>query len=91
MLLIQFCADTQSVKFDANLPNDLKKLLQALFCELCNVKLNSPITAKIHYESKVHEKKVRHWLDEWSKRTGNPIPEIQSVCLNDIEFRVLRG
>lgn len=67
------------MSFDADLPADLKKLLQPLYCELCKVQLNSPITAKIHYESKVHEKKVRNWLDEWSKQTGNPIPEIQTV------------
>lgn len=53
------------------IPPELKKLMQPLCCELCNIKSNSPISAKIHYDSKVHEKKVRHWLLEWSSRTGS--------------------
>lgn len=61
------------------IPPELKKLMQPLCCELCNIKSNSPISAKIHYDSKVHEKKVRHWLLEWSSRTGNPVPERAAV------------
>lgn len=69
----------EPMTFDAKLPADIKKLFKPLFCELCNVVLNSPVTAKCHYESKVHERKVRYWLDDWSKRTGLPVPEIKSV------------
>lgn len=64
---------------DSNLPPELRKLMQALHCELCNVKLNSSITAKIHYDSKVHDKKVRNWLQEWSIKTGKPLPKLPEV------------
>lgn len=74
-MLFDFIDSLSPSVSEPDLPLELKKLMQALCCELCNVKLNSPITAKIHYDSKVHEKKVRLWLEEWTKTTGNPIPE----------------
>lgn len=37
--------------------------------------MNSPISAKTHYESKQHDKKVNAWLQDWSKETGEPIPK----------------
>lgn len=40
-------------KDDPNLPDDLKKMFNALHCVLCDVKVNSPISAKMHYSSKV--------------------------------------
>lgn len=69
------------VKHDANLPPELKKLMFPLNCELCDVKFNSPVTAKIHYESRAHEKKVKPWLEEWAKKTGNPLPQLVSVSI----------
>lgn len=57
------------------LPVELTKLLQPLNCVLCSVKLNSMITANIHYESKTHEKKINVWLADWSARTGEPLPK----------------
>lgn len=63
------------------IPAELKKLILPLCCELCSTKLNSPISAKMHYESKNHEKKVNAWLGEWSERTGEPIPKRTVKCL----------
>lgn len=57
------------------LPAELLKLIQPLCCELCSAKLNSPISAKMHYESKNHEKKINAWLSQWSARTGEPMPK----------------
>lgn len=78
---VVLCFHTDSIphKVDASLPPEIKKLMQALCCELCNVKLNSSISAKAHYDSKVHEKKVRQWLLEWAGKTGQPIPERPEV------------
>lgn len=68
-------AGTYPPRLNTSLPPELTQLTQALFCALCNSKLNSSITAKVHYDSKVHERKVRNWLTEWATKTGNPIPE----------------
>ncbi|XP_031622680.1 zinc finger protein 346-like [Contarinia nasturtii] len=57
------------------LPEELIKLFKPLCCDLCSTKLNSPSTARLHYESKNHEKKINHWLLEWSERTGEPVPK----------------
>lgn len=40
-------------KDDPNLPDELKKMFNALHCVLCDVKVNSPISAKMHYSSRV--------------------------------------
>lgn len=58
-----------------DLPEELKKLFNALNCKLCDAKMNSPLCARSHYESKVHEKKVTQWLNEWSQKTGEPVPK----------------
>lgn len=47
---------------NTDFPDDLKKLFSALICELCNVKTNSVLSARAHYESKQHERKVGIWL-----------------------------
>lgn len=57
------------------LPTELLKLIQPLCCELCSAKLNSPVSAKMHYESKNHEKKINAWLLQWSTKTGEPMPK----------------
>lgn len=61
------------------LPEDLIKLFKPLFCDLCSTKLNSPSSARLHYESKNHEKKINAWLSEWSIKTGEPVPKRQIV------------
>lgn len=77
-LMVLF-TDANPPKSDANLPPEIRKLMQALFCALCNAQLNSSISAKTHYDSKVHERKVRNWLEVWSAETGNPMPERPSM------------
>lgn len=57
------------------LPSDLLKLIQPLCCELCSAKLNSPTSAKMHYESRNHDKKINAWLLQWSTTTGEPMPK----------------
>ncbi|CAG9772778.1 unnamed protein product [Ceutorhynchus assimilis] len=59
---------------DDSLPKELKAQFQPLFCKLCAIKLSSNQTAKTHYKSKNHEKKVRKWLVDWSATTGAPLP-----------------
>lgn len=61
------------------LPEDLVKLFKPLCCDLCGTKLNSPSTARLHYESKNHEKKINNWLSTWAEKTGEPLPKRPSV------------
>lgn len=61
------------------LPEELVKLFKPLCCDLCSTKINSPRSALNHYESKNHEKKTNNWLVEWSRRTGEPIPNRPAV------------
>lgn len=69
------------------LPDELVKLFKPLCCDLCSAKLNSPSTARLHYESRNHEKKINHWLAGWSERNpGEPIPKRQAVRLTLIRF-----
>lgn len=70
---------------DSDLPDELKKKFQALHCLLCDAKMNSPISAKMHYESKQHDKKVHNWLSEWAKQTGAPMPKRQRKVQNNVE------
>ncbi|XP_050299511.1 uncharacterized protein LOC126738295 isoform X3 [Anthonomus grandis grandis] len=58
---------------DDTLPKDLKILFQPLFCKLCELQLSSNQTAKMHYKSKNHEKKIRKWLTEYAEKTGEPL------------------
>lgn len=62
------------------LPEELIKLFKPLCCDLCAAKLNSPSTARLHYESKNHEKKINNWLATWAEKTGEPVPKRPSVC-----------
>ncbi|XP_062555868.1 zinc finger protein 385B-like [Armigeres subalbatus] len=55
-------------------PPELKKLFKDMDCGLCKSKMNSHISANVHYQSKVHEKKVIQWLSEWCESTGTPMP-----------------
>ncbi|XP_052872620.1 uncharacterized protein LOC128278026 [Anopheles cruzii] len=56
------------------LPEDLKKLFKELQCDLCRTRMNSHISANIHYQSKSHEKKINQWLKEYCTQTGTPMP-----------------
>lgn len=54
-------------KDDPDFPDELKKMFNALHCVLCDVKVNSPISAKMHYTSKVNEnKKGQIYLEGFS-------------------------
>ncbi|XP_055533396.1 uncharacterized protein LOC129723292 [Wyeomyia smithii] len=55
-------------------PADLKKLFEPLNCSLCKCRMNSHISANVHYHSMVHEKKIVQWLKEWCERTKTPMP-----------------
>lgn len=66
------------------LPDELIKLFKPLCCDLCSIKLNSPASARLHYDSKNHEKKINSWLAEWSLRTGEPPPKRQNVCSKNV-------
>ncbi|XP_062716551.1 uncharacterized protein LOC115253715 [Aedes albopictus] len=55
-------------------PPELKALFRDLDCGLCKSKMNSHISANVHYQSKVHEKKIIQWLTDWCERTGTPMP-----------------
>ncbi|XP_058128981.1 uncharacterized protein LOC131285294 [Anopheles ziemanni] len=56
------------------LPADLKKLFMEFQCDLCRTRMNSHISANIHYQSKAHEKKINQWLKEYCAATGTPMP-----------------
>lgn len=71
------------------LPEELIKMFKPLCCDLCSAKLNSPSTARLHYESKNHEKKINNWLAAWSGRTGEPCPKRQAVSFYRI-FHLLK-
>lgn len=59
--------------YDKPIPDLVKNKCKPLYCELCSVNLNSVIQAKMHYEGKSHEKKVRFALQSWAK-DNNTVP-----------------
>ncbi|KAL1501234.1 hypothetical protein ABEB36_006598 [Hypothenemus hampei] len=67
---------------DESLPKELKLLFQPLYCKLCLAQLSSKQTAKMHYKSKNHEKKMKRWLVEWSESTGEPLHQ-RALAGND--------
>lgn len=79
-------ADPITHNIDHSHPPELQKLMLSLRCNLCNIESNSFFSAKIHYDSKVHEKKVRQWLVEWTARTGQPLPNTLHCKHCDIQF-----
>ncbi|KDR11076.1 zinc finger protein 385C-like [Zootermopsis nevadensis] len=56
------------------LPKELTNKFGPLKCDLCKVSVNSTVQAKMHYTGKQHDKKVTHFLANWSRETGEPIP-----------------
>lgn len=71
---------------DDALPAELTKLMLPLACDLCTIKMNSNMSAKMHYDSKNHDKKVNAWLLEWSKKTGEPLPKRGKVSTDVASF-----
>ncbi|KAK7025295.1 hypothetical protein SK128_028310 [Halocaridina rubra] len=67
------------VELDPNLPPELVSLLHNNHCELCNVKLNSRIQSKNHYEGKPHKKKVKHFILENGRKEGESAAKIPKI------------
>lgn len=59
---------------------DSERKFRPLSCDLCNVQMGSPLTAKRHYNGKPHEKEVKSFLAEWSKKTSQSILSIPIAC-----------
>ncbi|XP_075236013.1 adenylyl cyclase-associated protein 1-like [Lycorma delicatula] len=59
-----------------NLPRELTEKFGALHCKLCNVTGSSTANAKIHYAGKLHRKNLEKFLEDWSERTGEPLPKL---------------
>ena len=66
--------------YDKPMPDFLKNKCKPLYCELCSVNLNSIIQAKMHYEGKGHEKKIRMALQTWAKENSTVPPKKSSAA-----------
>lgn len=53
--------------------------------------MNSPVSARSHYESKHHEKKVNQWLSDWAQRTGQPMPKRQKKAPTSLTVEGPKG
>ena len=60
--------------YDKPIPDDVLSKCKPLYCELCSVNLNSVIQAKMHYEGKSHDKKVKFALQNWAKQNDSVPP-----------------
>ncbi len=69
--------------YDKPIPDSVKSKCKPLFCEMCNVNLNSVIQAKMHYEGKLHEKKVRLALQIWAKENSTIPPKKTNAGQNE--------
>lgn len=63
---------SQHIRSLGQLPTDLTKLFLPLFCELCGIHSNSPISARAHYTSVGHDKKIKAWLVKREQEMGEP-------------------
>lgn len=61
------------------LPVDLTKLFLPLFCGLCGIHSNSPISAKAHYDSIGHDKRIDAFLLKREQEMGEPAPKKAKV------------
>ncbi|XP_061394045.1 zinc finger matrin-type protein 3-like [Musca vetustissima] len=57
-------------------PDELNALIHPSSCDLCNMKMNSVISAKDHYESKSHDKSITNWITKNYTEKGINPPEI---------------
>jgi hypothetical protein len=69
-------------------PDELKKLMKPLVCDLCDSKMNSVVSSKMHYQSKIHEKKISAWIDSWYAKTGERIERKRVRTVNKIFMNV---
>ncbi|XP_063866285.1 zinc finger matrin-type protein 3-like isoform X2 [Scylla paramamosain] len=70
------------VELDPSLPEELVAKFHNNSCELCDVKLNSRIQAKNHYEGKQHRKKVKNYLVENARKDGQPPAKIAKIDMS---------
>uniref|UniRef100_A0A1A9VRK9 C2H2-type domain-containing protein n=1 Tax=Glossina austeni TaxID=7395 RepID=A0A1A9VRK9_GLOAU len=73
-------ADGKLVLFqgrDESYPDELNKLIHPMSCELCNVKMNSLLSAKDHYESKIHDRGLSAWLKKNYVEKGLEAPPVK--------------
>ncbi|XP_050728231.1 zinc finger matrin-type protein 3-like isoform X2 [Eriocheir sinensis] len=70
------------VELDPNLPEELVAKFHNNSCELCEVKLNSRIQAKNHYEGKQHRKKVKNYVVENARKDGQPPAKIAKLDIS---------
>ncbi|CAG0878979.1 unnamed protein product [Darwinula stevensoni] len=59
---------------DPPLPQELIDQMKPKHCMLCDIKLNSDIQAKMHYEGKQHLKKVRNFMINHCRQNKLPLP-----------------
>lgn len=67
--IVEVNSDGKLVMFlgrDETYPDDLNSLIHPLSCGLCNINMSSRAIAKVHYESKAHDKHISSWLFEVS-------------------------
>jgi len=65
--------------YKMKLPEELVSQCHPLSCDLCGVKVNSAVQAKMHYEGKLHEKKTKNFMTIWAKEHNQAIPEFNSA------------
>ncbi|KAK4877909.1 hypothetical protein RN001_010415 [Aquatica leii] len=71
---------------DPTLPQELTIQFQPLFCKLCECQHTSNVMAKLHYDSKRHDKKVRKFLVDFAEKTGTTLhPRATLVKQNDTD------
>ncbi|XP_068224433.1 zinc finger matrin-type protein 3-like isoform X1 [Palaemon carinicauda] len=70
------------VELDPNLPPDLVEKFQNNHCKLCDVKLNSRIQSKNHYEGKPHKKKVKNYLIESARKDGESAAKLPKIDIS---------
>ncbi|XP_045588014.1 zinc finger matrin-type protein 3 isoform X2 [Procambarus clarkii] len=76
------------VELDPSLPEELVALLHNNCCELCDVKLNSRIQAKNHYEGKQHKKKMKNFIIEFLRKESQPAEKIPKIDLSTSKKKV---
>nr|XP_027226993.1 zinc finger matrin-type protein 3-like isoform X2 [Penaeus vannamei] len=69
------------VELDPDLPEELVSKFHNNSCELCDVRLNSRVQAKNHYEGKQHKKKVKNYIDMLAKE-GQPPAKVPKLDLS---------
>ena len=69
--------------YDKPIPDPIRIKCKPLYCEICCVNLNSVIQAKMHYEGKSHEKRVKNLLLIWAKENNTVPPKKAARLANE--------